>query len=301
MARGGKIIIGLAALAALGLGTFWVLSEPRAIAQSDLPQHVADVANGERLYHAAGCISCHKAGPDVVGAEGLPAGGTPFKTPIGTFYPPNLTPDAETGLGGWTDVQFVNAVQRGLSPEGEHLVPAFPYTSYAHMKTEDVLDIRAYLNSLPAINAPEKRPDLPFEPLLRRAIGIWKLMGLDPTPIAPVAAQTESWNRGAYLVNSAGHCNECHTPRGLFMLPDWTHKFAGGPHPDGQGKVPSLLDLVGRKKYIDAADLSMAFANGEIMGYEDMASGGMGDVQSNLSKLPQSDIDAVAEYVASLK
>lgn len=300
--RVGPRVSGVAALAALGLGAFLFLSAPRPLAASDLPRHVADVQNGERLYHASGCLSCHGAGPGVTEAEGLPAGGKPFKTPVGTFYPPNLTPDVETGLGTWTDVQFVNAVQRGLSPEGAHLVPAFPYTSYARMRTEDVLDIKAYLDTLPAVTSAEKpaEPVLP-EGLFRPAVGVWKWLGLDPTPFKDDPARTVSWNRGAYLVNTAGHCNECHTPRGFALLPDWGRQFQGGPHPEGQGKVPSLIDLVGRGQYQDAADLAMALQNGELMGYENMSSGGMGEVQTNLSMLPQADVDAIAEYVASLR
>lgn len=297
-----SLLLVLAGLVAAGAGAFFILSAPRPLAASDVPNHVPDAKNGERLYHVAGCFSCHKPSAELAGADGLPAGGTPFKTPVGTFYPPNLTPDAKTGIGDWSDIQFINAVQRGLSPEGQHLVPAFPYTSYARMKTEDVLDIKAYLMTLPPVTAPEKPAEtvLP-EWLLRPGVGLWKWLGLDTTPWADTPDKPATWNLGAYLVNTAGHCNECHTPRGLFMLPDWSHKLAGGPHPGGEGKVPSLIDLIGRGKYTDAADLAMAFQNGEMMGYEHMASGGMGDVQTNLSLLPQADVDAIAEYVASLK
>lgn len=296
-----KLVIGVVALAVAGGAAGWAMSTPRPITAAELPQHVADIANGERMYHVAGCISCHKPGKESGIAATVPAGGSAFKTPVGTFYPPNLTPDKETGLGDWTDVQFVNVVQRGISPEGENLVPALPYTSYAGMKTEDVLDIFAYLKSLPAVSAPETEPDMPLPWLLRRGVGLWKWLGLSTAAWQPDASQTESWNRGAYLVNTAGHCNECHTPRGLFLLPDWSKKLAGGPHPGGEGKVPSLRDLIGRQRYSDVADLSSAFANGELMGYDRLSSGGMGDVQSNLSQLPQADIDAIAEYVASLR
>ena len=218
----------------------------------------------------------------------LPAGGSPFKTPVGTFYPPNLTPDPETGIGKWTDLEFVNAVQRGISPEGENLIPAFPYTSYARMKTSDVLDIKAYLDSLPPVVSPEKAAQIPAPWLLRRGVGLWKHIGFDTAQWQPDPAKSATWNRGAYIANSAGHCNECHTPRNLFMAFDWSKQFQGGPHPGGEGKVPSLHDLVGRGKYTDASDLATAFQNGEIMGYEHMSSGGMGEVQSNLSKLPES-------------
>ena len=259
------------------------------------------MANGERLYHAAGCISCHQPAQGANADASVPAGGAPLKTPVGTFYPLNLTPDEKTGIGGWTDVQFVNAVMRGISPEGEHLVPALPYTSYAHMKVEDVLDIRAYLATLEPVASPERAAEIPAAFLLRRAIGLWKWIGLDTTPWAPDPAQPESWNRGAYLVNGPGHCAECHTPRNMFMALDTARAFAGGPHPEGQGRVPSLRGLIERGRYTDAADLASALQFGEAMGYDKLSSGGMGQVQRNISQLPETDIKAIADYVSSLK
>lgn len=297
-----KTLLALALLAALGLAAFWLLSAPRPLTAADLPQHMGDVANGERLYHAAGCISCHQPGPQLAGVDSaVPAGGAPLVTPIGTFYPMNLTPDRETGIGGWTDLQFLNAVQRGISPDGQHLVPALPYTSYVHMKPEDVLDIRAYLASLPPVKSPARDAEVPFAPLLRRGIGLWKWVGLDTTPWTPDATQTDSWNRGSYLVNGAGHCQECHTPRNAFMALDESRAFAGGPHPEGKGRVPSLRGLIERGRYTDAADLASALEYGEAMGYDKLASGGMGQVQRNISQLPEADIQAIANYVASLK
>lgn len=292
----------LALLAALGLSAFWLLSAPRPLGQTDIPAHTADLANGEKLYNAGGCRSCHKASPDLAGVDAsLPAGGTPLKTPIGTLYPPNLTPDADTGIGKWSDLDFVNAVQRGISPAGYHYIPAFPYTSYAAMRTGDVLDIKAYLATLPAVKAPPRAPDVPLAFIVRRGLGLWKWIGLDTAKWQADPAQSESWNRGAYLVNGPGHCAECHTPRNLFMARDNAKAFMGGPHPEGVGKVPSLRDLIGRKRYKDAKDIASALQFGEVMGYDKIASGGMGQVQTNISKLPESDIAAIAEYVASLK
>lgn len=302
MSRLSRIVILLLVLAAAGLAAVWLLSKPNPLSAAGLPAHTPDAANGKVLFNAAGCLSCHKPGPELADADpSLPSGGAPFKTPVGTFFPPNLTPDPETGLGKWTDLEFVNAVQRGISPEGENLIPAFPYTSYARMKTEDVLDIRAYLASLPPVVSPEKPADMPAPWILRRGVGLWKHLALDTTPWQPDPAQSAAWNRGAYLANGPGHCNECHTPRNLFMVPDMSRQFAGGPHPEGEGKVPSLRDLVGRGKYKDAADLALAFQNGEMLGYENMSSGGMGAVQTNLSKLPQADVDALSDYIVSLK
>jgi mono/diheme cytochrome c family protein len=300
--RHRRFIGVLALLAALGLIGFWLVTEPRPLLAAVLPQHTGDVVNGERLYHAGGCHSCHKIDPKLSGIDAkLPAGGTAFKTPIGIFYPPNLTPDAETGLGKWSDVEFVNAMQRGIGREGSHLIPAFPYTSYAKMKTEEVIDIRAYLASLPAVKNQVPEPNVLALPLVRRGMGAWKIIGFDDTKFAPDPQQSESWNRGAELVNGPGHCNECHTPRTIFMTSDSSRFLAGGPHPDGAGKVPSLRDLVGRGRYKDAADLVSALQFGETMGYDKLSSGGMGSVQTNLSKLPEADLQAIAEYLISQK
>jgi mono/diheme cytochrome c family protein len=259
------------------------------------------VANGEVLFNAGGCHSCHLPSKESGLGQGSVAGGTALKTPVGVLYPPNLTPDPETGLGNWTDIEFVNAMQKGIGKNGGHLIPAFPYTSYAHMKVEDVLDIKAYLMTLEPIKNAVPSHDVFALPLVRRGLGAWKFLGLDETKTVVDASQTDSWNRGKYLVNGPGHCNECHTPRTVFMSSDTSKYLAGGPHPEGVGKVPSLLDLAGREKYKDAADLTLAFQNGETFGYARLASGGMGQVQTNLSKLPEADVKAIAEYIMSLK
>lgn len=297
-----KTGLALALLAALGLLAFWLLSTPRPLTMADIPQHTPNVANGEVLYHAGGCVSCHQPSPDLKDvAADVPAGGAPLHTPVGTLYPMNLTPDPETGIGKWTDLQFLNAVMRGISPEGENLIPALPYTSYAHMKPEDVLDIRAYLATLAPVKSPEKEPDIAALPLIRRGVGLWKWVGLDTTPWKPDPSQSDKWNRGSYLVNGPGHCQECHTPRNVFMALDESRAFAGGPHPEGKGRVPSLLGLIERGRYTDVADIASALQYGEVMGYDKLSSGGMGQVQRNISQLPESDIQAIADYIASLK
>jgi mono/diheme cytochrome c family protein len=289
-------------IAASGLLVFGMATRTHPLSATDIPVHTANIENGKLLYNAGGCISCHAPGPDLKDvAADVPAGGKPMKTPIGTLYPPNLTPDPETGLGNWTETDFVNAMQKGISPDGQHLIPAFPYTSYAHMKITDVLDIKAYLATLAPVKNQAKPHEIVLATITRRGIGLWKHIGFDETPWAPDPSQSESWNRGSYLVNGPGHCNECHTPRTVFMASDDSRKFMGGPHPEGKGKVPSLRSLIERGRYKDQADLVLAFQNGEELGYGHMGSGGMGDVQSNLAKLPDADVKAIAEYVTSLK
>jgi mono/diheme cytochrome c family protein len=291
----------LALLTVLGLAAFWVLTIPHPLTADQIPKHVGDVANGEKLFNAGGCHSCHLPAKDSGLDEASVAGGTPLKTPIGILYPPNLTPDPETGLGNWTDADFVNAMQKGIGKNGEHLIPAFPYTSYTYMRVEDVLDIKAYLATLQPVKNAAKPHEILAEPIIRRGLGLWKYVGLNDTKHKGNIDQSAYWNLGAYLVKGPGHCGECHTPRTFYMASDDAKFLNGGPHPDGQGNVPSLRDLVGRGKYKDAADLVLAFQNGEAFGYEHMASGGMGAVQRNLAKLPEEDLNAIAEYLLSLK
>lgn len=297
-----RTLSALALLAALGFAAFWGLSAPDPLTQADVPQHQADVANGERLYHASGCHSCHLPAPELTGVDAvLPAGGAPLKTPVGVFYPPNLTPDPETGLGNWSELDFLNAMQRGIGKSGRHLIPAFPYTSYAHMTREDALDVRAYLATLAPVKNPAKPQEVPFQPIVRRGIGLWKRIGFDTTVTVPDPGQSEAWNRGRYLVNGPGHCNECHTPRTVLMTSDVSRYLAGGPHPEGDGKVPSLRGLIERGRYKDANDIKLALQNGELLGYDKLSSGGMGKVQGNMAKLPDADVAAIADYLASLK
>ena len=277
------------------------LGRPIPVYPSAMPSHTPDAKNGAVLFTAGGCQSCHKAADGAADAK-LPSGGAPLKTPIGTFYPPNLTPDDATGIGRWKDWEFVSAMKHGVSPSKTHYLPAFPYTSYAYMTTEDLLDLHAYLQSLTPVAAPPRAPDIPVPWALRLGVGIWKLMAMDGGTFKPDPGQSETWNRGAYLVNGAGHCGECHTPRNFMMIWDMSRFLAGGPHPEGgKDKVPSLRSLIERKKYKDAKDLVSAFQWGEAFGYEDMSSGGMGSVQTNLSQLPEADLQAIAEYLISLK
>ena len=297
-----KWIQALVALALLGLGIFWLVTTPSEVVSPALPEHVANLENGKLLFNAGGCISCHAPGPDLKDvAADVPAGGKPLKTPIGRLYPPNLTPDIETGLGNWKLPWFTAAMQQGLHHDGSNLIPAFPYGSYRSMTLEDVADLFAYLQSLPTVKNQVPAHDVVGLPLVRRGLTFWKMIALSLPVWKPDAAQSETWNRGAYLVNGPGHCQECHTPRNLFMAMDASRAFMGGPHPEGKGKVPSLHGLVERARYKDAADLVSAFQNGEVLGYEHMSAGGMGEAQRNLSKLPEADLKAIAEYLLSLK
>jgi len=297
-----KLLAALVTLLVAGAVAFWLLTRPQPLPAAAIPTHQVDLRNGETLYHAGSCLACHRAPEGAPGADrGLPAGGTPFPTPVGVFYPQNLTPDAETGLGRWSEIDFVNAMRLGISPHRTHYFPAFPYASYRSMTMADLLDLRAYLMSLPAVSSPSREAAVPMVALARRGVGLWKRLAFRQPTFSPEPGRTPSWTRGAYLANAPGHCGECHTPKDWLMVADETRHMAGGAHPGGEGKVPSLRGLVPRKKYEDVDDLVLALQNGETLGYEDLSSGGMAAIQENLARLPESDVRAISEYLLSLR
>lgn len=293
--------LAAAGIAAAGVAAALWLSRPRPLPATVLPAHAADPRRGEVLYRVGSCHACHRAAPGEVGeATGAPVGTAPFPTPFGTFYPGNLTPAPETGLGRWRAIDFVNAMARGLAPDGRHYFPAFPYTSFRSVRVDDLLDLWAYLQSLEPVAAPARAPSLPLLPVARRGVGLWKRLLPPPPPIPEDPGRSAAWNRGAYLVLGPGHCGECHTPRDLLMRMRSDRALAGGPHPGGEGTVPSLRGLAARGRYRDAADLALALQYGEELGYDKLSSGGMARIQVELGKLPEPELAAIAEYLMSL-
>jgi mono/diheme cytochrome c family protein len=301
--RRGKVVLAAAAIALMVAAVaFWGLTRPDPLALAVIPSHEIDLRNGEALFHAGSCIACHRPPEGGGGVDrNLPSGGMAFPTPVGVFYPQNLTPDAETGIGRWSGADFVNAMRRGISPSGTYYFPAFPYASFRSMTTADLLDLRAYLMSLPPVRSSRREPDLPLGSLARRGVRLWQRMAFRQPPFSPEPSRPATWRRGAYLTNAPGHCGECHTPKDWLMIADETRRLAGGPHPGGEGTVPSLRGLLARKKYKDVDDLVLALQNGETFGYEHLSSGGMAAIQESIAKLPESDVRAIAEYLLSLE
>ena len=170
------------------------------------------IEKGKYIFHASGGCSCHT---DTKNDGAFLAGGRPINTPFGTFFGTNISPDPATGIGKWTDEDFVRAMTKGLSPEGNHYFPVFPYTSFHNITQEDLIALKAYLFSIPAVNQKNIPHDL-ILPFGRQALlMIWKNMVWSPQTFISNPEKTKSWNRGAYIAQALAHCGECHTPRNL--------------------------------------------------------------------------------------
>ena len=286
-------IIGLVALVLVGAGGFWLLTEPRPLAASVVPTTPGDPVKGELLFWAGGCVSCHAAPGATPSDKPTLAGGKPLTTPFGTFYPPNISPDPDTGIGRWSALDFVNAMKRGLAPDGTQLYPAFPYTAYQRMPVADLVDLKAFLDTLPAAHVANKANQLPFPLTIRRGIGLWKLLFLDGKDFATDPTKSDEVNRGAYLVAGPGHCNECHTPRTLFGLGglDYAHGLGGAPNPSGRGRAANLTPGKNGLASRSASDLLDEIEMGSNFGPS------MSEVQENLGHLPESDIKAIVAYL----
>lgn len=297
MTRIHAFIIGLGAIGAAGLAGFFLLTAPHRIDPAAFDGLKANAARGERIYHIGGCASCHTPPKTEDAATGEVAlgGGQAFVTAFGTFHAPNISPGPE-GIGGWSAEDLANAMMRGVSPEGAHYYPAFPYTSYARMTLTDVIDLHAYLMTLPISDATNAAHELSFPFTIRRGIGLWKLLYLSPDPV--IETIDPEVERGRYLVEGPGHCSECHTPRDAFGGLELSRWMAGGPNPEGKGSIPNLTPGEGGLDW-SAADIAEYLRSGFTPDY-DVAGGQMADVVLNTAFLADEDRAAIAAYLKAL-
>ena len=249
------------------------------------------------MFHVGGCASCHAT---VNGANRLKlGGGLPLRTAFGTFKVPNISTDAKAGIGAWTELQFADSMLKGVGPDGQHLFPSFPYSSYQRMKIEDVRDLFAFLRTLEPDPRPSEPHQLQFPFNVRRLVGGWKFLFLDGQPFVPDPARDAVYNRGAYLVEGPGHCAECHSSRNVFGAIRTGQRFAGGHNPSGEGWVPNITPHQDGLADWSVADLEYFLATGNTplgfaVGDEMMA------VIANTAKLAAGDRSAMAVYLKSL-
>jgi mono/diheme cytochrome c family protein len=255
------------------------------------------IARGEYIFNAADCLGCHtvpKTGQRL-------AGGRALKTPFGTFFTPNITPDRETGIGGWTDQDFIRALREGRSPNGTAYFPVFPYTSFTHLTDQDLRDLKAYLDAQPPVSQRNKPHEVspPFG--WRFLLPVWQALFLDKDGLPEETGRDERWKRGRYLVRAAGHCGECHSPRNFLGAVDHDRMLAGSPTgPEGKA-VPNITP--------DPEKGIGKWSEGEVtflleIGMQpdgDFVGDGMREVVDNsTSKLTAEDRAAIAAYLRTV-
>lgn len=259
-------------------------------------QDVPSPERGKAVFDAGGCYACHTN----VKENGQPlAGGPALKTPFGTFYAPNITPDPEHGIGRWTDAQFLRAMREGISPRGDFYYPVFPYTAYTKASTRDLLDLKAYLMTLAPVAQPSAHHEVGFPFSVRLILLPWRWLNFDAGERKPDPAKDAVWNRGAYLVEALAHCGECHTPRNIIGGLDrgsWLSGSRDGPAGEiGPNLTPHETGLAEWSE----ADIALALETGLTL------EGTVGDSMAEVVRfgtrlMSAEDRRAIARYLKSL-
>jgi len=250
------------------------------------------VTNGAELAAIGNCAACHTAtgGKAYSGSRALP-------TPFGTIYSSNITPDADTGLGRWSEEAFRRALRDGVDREGRHLYPAFPYNHFTHLTDDDIHALYAFIMTRDRVRnvPPENRLSFPFN--IRPLLAGWKLLFLTRGPHDGDAAQSTDWNRGAYLVEGIAHCGACHTPRNFLGAERKASVYAGG---DSEGWDAPALDSGSPAPVAWTADQLFAYLGAGWQAQHGASAGPMAPVAENLAGVPEKDVRAIAVYIASL-
>lgn len=295
---GMLVAVGIGLIAAAGSAAVWLLTRPHPISERERASafdRAADPDNGKLLFAAGDCSSCH-ASPGQKDRLHL-GGGLALASPYGTFRVPNISPDPEYGIGKWMLKDFANALLSGVSPDGSHYYPAFPYPSYTHMTIQDAADLFAYLKTLKPVAERPPPHELPPPFNIRRFVGFWKLLYFRPGMLMPDPRRDEKWNRGRFLVEGPGHCAECHSSRDVFGGIKEATRFAGGKDPAGTGFYPNLTPT--RLGNWTEKDIVEVLTTGRTPDHGRVGSS-MADVVTNTATLPETDRDAIAAYIKSL-
>ncbi len=286
----GALLAGVAGIAAAMIGAKPAIPE---VSRTDPSIYTQAVIERGRLLAAAGdCAVCHTAPNGVKNA-----GGRALDTPFGTIYTTNLTPDPETGIGKWSFTAFQRAMREGISRDGRHLYPAFPYTSFTKTTDDDLMAIYAYLMSRPPVRAEVPKNELAFPFNMRPLVGLWNALYLKPGPDAVDPMRSAQWNRGAYLVNGLGHCTACHTPRNALGAEKNGRSWLGGAMIDGW-EAPPLTAITHAPVPWTEQELFRYLRHGD-SAQHGVASGPMLPVVQELATLPEEDVRAMAHYLAS--
>jgi mono/diheme cytochrome c family protein len=296
MAKSRIIASIFAGLLVAGAAAAFAIAWRPAIAAIDPPAPQSFDANlvkrGRELVAIGNCGDCHT----VRGGKNF-AGGLPVPTPFGTIYSSNITPDAETGIGRWPEAAFRRAMRSGVNREGQHLYPTFPYDHFTNVSDEDDQALYAYLMTRPPVHAPARANQLPFPLDQRIVIAGWKLLFLRRGTYRPDPAQSAEWNRGAYLVEGLAHCGACHTPRNALGAERASATFAGG---DVDNWNAFAINAQSPSPVPWNVEALFAYLRDGSHPDHGAARGPMAQVVSNLSSVPESDVKAIATYMAGV-
>ncbi len=284
-------IAGIAGAAGLAWGGLALSSVPAPVG---LDAVAGDPGRGAYLARASGCIACHT---DLAGGGQPLAGGAPIETAFGTFHAPNLTMDRVHGIGSWSLEDFARALRQGISPEGKPYYPAFPYGFYTRFSDQDVADLWAAFQTVPAVAEPSREQALNFPFSIREGLALWQALFFEEKRFQPAVEKDERYNRGAYLVEGAAHCAACHTPRNLLGALDEDAALQGSDGLPGGGSAPPITAAALEAKGWTVADLAYALQSG-ITPDGDVLGGSMGEViREGTAFLSPADRDALARYL----
>jgi mono/diheme cytochrome c family protein len=286
-----RALTGIVVVAAIV--AFFIVWRPSVALESSAPNSSpAEITRGAQLAALGNCITCHTK------ADGTSfAGGRPIETPFGTIYSTNVTPDRDTGIGGWSAFAFQRAMKDGVSRDGHHLYPAFPYDHMAKMSDEDIAAVYAFIMSRRSVKASPPPNNLPFPFNQRPLIAGWKQLFLDRGVTPTNAAKSADWNRGAYLVEGLGHCGACHTPRNALGAEKRDQAYAGG---EADGWIAPALNAASPAAIPWDADRLSDYLRKGFEPLHGVAAGPMAEVVTNLRTVPDRDVRAVATYVADI-
>lgn len=288
-----RIVSLLVGGALIGGAAYWMVTEPRPLSEDALAGLTGEAARGAQVFWAGGCASCHAAADAKGDTKLILAGGQSFSSPFGTFIAPNISTDPEHGIGNWSALDLANAMTRGVSPDGRHYFPVFPYTSYARAELQDVVDLHAYLQTLPADATPDQPHQVGFPFNIRRNLGGWKFLFFQDDWVV-TADLDEQELRGRYLAEALGHCGECHTPRNALGGAQNARWLAGGPIPgQATGSFPNITPAALDWSEADIAEYLSSGFTPEF----DSAGGHMALVVESYAQLPPEDRAAVAAYL----
>ena len=288
-----RALTWLSMLGVFGIVAALWLTSPAVVDPTRFASLQGNAAQGEVVFWAGGCASCHKA--ETSDDDLALPGGRRFVSQFGTFIAPNISSDPIHGIGDWTMAEFASALLHGTSPEGRHYYPAFPYTSYARMDDQDVADLWAFMQTLPALAMASQRHELTFPFNVRATLGVWKSLFLRPAWVRP--AESPELERGRYLVEALGHCAECHTPRNFLGGSIASAWMKGAPHPAGMGRIPSLAPSA---LNWSAEDIVYYLETGFTPDF-DSAGGEMAEVVATIGRLSPEDRLAIAYYIKALE